>query len=302
MEELISVVIPTFNRGKILMGVLPSYLRQKYIKEVIIVDDLSSDNTGALVKDLQLENNKIKYIKNHKRSGTNQTSNNGLRIASGDFIFIGEDDVELSDDHLEILLAHLQKEDADIISGRRIWVRLGESNEQALERADKTPGPEIDYRTILTNFEGVSEDDVEVPVLDACMLIKRRVTDLVEFDAGLYKDAVGWRGETDFQLSAAAQGLKLVFCPHTYCLHRPRRPRNLIRTIVYDYYAFKNNFLFLKKHKNFIAENFEFKNIILIYFFGLFTILKGNLLVLGGKVKKVLKRFFLSRTLTGQGK
>jgi len=293
MDELISIVIPTFNRGKILLDVLPSYLRQKNVREVIVIDDLSNDNTETLIMEFQLKHNKVKYIKNNERSGTNKTSNTGLRSAVGELIFIGEDDIELSDNYLEILLTHLKKENADIISGRRIWVRVGETNKQALERADKTRGPRIDYRSLLTNFEGVCENDVEVPILDACMLFKSSVIDLVEFDAALFKDPVAWRGETDFQLAAVAQGLKLVFCPHTYCLHRSREHRDLFQTIKYNYYAFINNYLFLKKHRRFIIDNLEFKNIFLIYLFGMYIISKGNFFVFGGKIKKFLKNIFL---------
>ena len=296
MSKFISVIIPTYNRDKILIKVLPSYLKQKYIKEILVVDDLSNDNTEQMVKEFARINRKVKYIKNNRREGAIETTNTGILHATGEYIFIGEDDIELSDNHLEILFKHLQKENADVISGRRIWVRLGESHEEAIRRADKNKEPLIDYRSLLTNFQGFSKDDIQIPLLDACMLLKRSVTNRVRFDSDLLKDVVAWRGESDFQLAAAAQGFKLIFCPHTYCIHRARRPKNLTQTIKYNFFAFKNNYFFLKKHKGFIVENLEFKNVFLIYFFGIFVILKGNLLIFGGKVKRILKNIFIRKS------
>ena len=50
MNEFISIVTPIFNKGETLLDVLLSYLRQQYVKEIIIVDDSSNDNTETLIK------------------------------------------------------------------------------------------------------------------------------------------------------------------------------------------------------------------------------------------------------------
>ena len=224
-NEFISIVIPTFNRGKTLLEVLPSYLNQKYVKEIIIVDDFSSDNTEVLVKKYVFTNNKLKFIKNNKKQGTNETTNIGLRKATGKYIFIGEDDVELSDNYLEILFKHLKKEEADIISGRRIAMRVNESKQDALIRANKNKGLLINSRTLITNFEILSKNDLSLVLLDACMLLRREVINAVQFDSKLISDPVAWRGESDFQLSAVEQGFKLKFCPHTYSFHLPKKKK-----------------------------------------------------------------------------
>ena len=292
MDDFISIVLPTYNRGEILLEVLPCYLRQKYVREIIIVDDFCTDNTEDLVKGYICNSNKIRYIKNDRMFSSLETVNIGIENSTGSHIFIGEDDIEPSDSHLETLYRHMQKEDADIISGRRIWGRMNESRQDALVRANRSKGILIDYKTLLTNFQLNSEDDESTYLLDACILMKREVFDNVRFDSKLFRDPVAWRGETDFQLSAVEKGYKLVFCPHTYCYHRPRRYKNILQSIKYDFNAFKNNYLLLRKHRDLINSNFEVKSIALIFLFCLFRIFKENFLIFAGTLKRSMIRFF----------
>ncbi len=290
-NEFISIVIPTFNRGKTLLEVLSSYLCQQYVKEIIIVDDFSNDDTEALIKKYALTHLKINYIKNNHRQGTNETTNIGLKKAIGDYIFIGEDDVELNDNYLEILLKHLKKENADIISGRRIAIRINESKYDALMRANKSKGLLINNKTLVTNFEILTENDASLYLLDACMLLRRDVINSVQFDTKLIRDPVAWRGESDFQLSAIEHGFKLIFCPHAYCFHLPKKKESsfqIIKYIKYDHYVFKNNYLFLRKHKKFINNNLKINSIFFIFQFGFFRIINRYFLPLFTKIKIVL--------------
>ena len=59
---MISIIIPTYNRNYILKKTLLSYYIQKYVKEIIIVDDNSNDNTKNFILDFS---KKFKHIKNN---------------------------------------------------------------------------------------------------------------------------------------------------------------------------------------------------------------------------------------------
>ena len=65
--ELVSVIIPTYNREKTIISSIESVLLQKYKTiEVIVVDDCSTDKTEELILKNFKNDPRVKYIKlNH---------------------------------------------------------------------------------------------------------------------------------------------------------------------------------------------------------------------------------------------
>ncbi|WP_052353764.1 glycosyltransferase family 2 protein [Neobacillus jeddahensis] len=91
----ISVVIPTYNRADLLPKAVKSVLEQTLQPlEIIIVDDLSTDNTKEVVESFQ--NEKITYVLNSRTKGANGARNTGILMAQGDYIaFQDSDDIWL---------------------------------------------------------------------------------------------------------------------------------------------------------------------------------------------------------------
>ena len=74
MEELVSVIMPSYNTAHFIKETIESVLAQTYSNwELIIVDDCSTDNTDKVVSEY-LEDERIRYIKNEKNSGTAKES------------------------------------------------------------------------------------------------------------------------------------------------------------------------------------------------------------------------------------
>ena len=70
MEEMVSVIIPTYNREKYIERAVQSILRQTYDRyEIIIVDDGSTDNTWEIIQKLEEIDRRIRYIKLEKNQG-----------------------------------------------------------------------------------------------------------------------------------------------------------------------------------------------------------------------------------------
>ncbi|MFC1498552.1 glycosyltransferase family 2 protein [Verrucomicrobiota bacterium] len=95
IKGLVSVIIPTYNSAKFVEESVKSALNQTYTnKEVIVIDDGSTDNTKEL---LEKYKNKIKYI--FKENGGPASARNlGIKESSGEFIaFLDSDDVWLSE-------------------------------------------------------------------------------------------------------------------------------------------------------------------------------------------------------------
>ncbi|MTT32162.1 glycosyltransferase [Terrilactibacillus sp. BCM23-1] len=90
----ISVIIPTYNREKLLYGAINSLKDQTYNNiEIIIVDDCSNDNTEQMVMEEKLKDHRIVYVKHNKNMGAPQARNTGISKSTGEFIaFLDSDD------------------------------------------------------------------------------------------------------------------------------------------------------------------------------------------------------------------
>lgn len=111
MDELVSIIMPSYNTAKFISETIDSVLTQIYTNwELIIVDDCSTDNTDEVVKSF-LSDDRIKYIKNEKNSGAAFSRNRALCEAKGKWIaFLDSDDVWLPE-KLEKQIAFMEKND-----------------------------------------------------------------------------------------------------------------------------------------------------------------------------------------------
>lgn len=94
MNELVSIITPSYNTAKFIGKTIESAQAQTYQNwEMIIVDDCSSDNTDEVVAEY-LSDTRIIYIKNEKNSGAAVSRNKALREAKGTWIaFLDSDDL-----------------------------------------------------------------------------------------------------------------------------------------------------------------------------------------------------------------
>ncbi|MBU0474938.1 MAG: glycosyltransferase [Bacteroidetes bacterium] len=108
-NNLISIIIPTFNREKYLQVAINSVLNQTINNwELLIVDDGSEDDTLSLVKKYINQHTNIRYFF-HKNRGAAYAMNVGMESCKGDFItFLGSDD-EYLPNHLELRLEYLSE-------------------------------------------------------------------------------------------------------------------------------------------------------------------------------------------------
>lgn len=93
---LISIIIPLFNREKLISETLNSVISQTYKNwEVIIVDDGSTDNSIEIVKEFQKKDKRIKlYKRDRKPKGATTCRNIGAKLSKGEYlIFLDSDDL-----------------------------------------------------------------------------------------------------------------------------------------------------------------------------------------------------------------
>jgi len=96
----VSIVIPTYNRAKLLKRAIHSVLNQTYQDyEIIIVDDGSTDNTEEVVR--SFNDNKVIYIKHERNKGAPAARNTGIRAARGEYVAFQDSDDEWLPEKLE---------------------------------------------------------------------------------------------------------------------------------------------------------------------------------------------------------
>jgi len=113
-NKLISIVLPIYNVEKYLIDCIESVINQSYRNiEIILVDDGSSDRSGAICDEYKDKDSRIKVI--HKENGgLSDARNSGLKISTGEYItFIDSDDC-IGLNYIDILVKMIEKYDAEI--------------------------------------------------------------------------------------------------------------------------------------------------------------------------------------------
>ncbi len=105
-NQIVSIVIPTYNYAAFLPTAIRSCLDQTYKPiEILVVDDGSTDNTKDVIKEF---NNHITYFFQENR-GVSAARNRGLELAKGDYITFLDSDDYLTNDSLELRIEILKK-------------------------------------------------------------------------------------------------------------------------------------------------------------------------------------------------
>ncbi len=98
-SPLVSIVVPTFNTGVYLKDLIDAVRRQDYLNwELLIVDDISTDNTADMVAGYSAIDQRIKYFSRDRLPKGAQTCRNiGLQNAIGDYILFFDSDDLIAD-------------------------------------------------------------------------------------------------------------------------------------------------------------------------------------------------------------
>jgi len=221
---MITMIIPTRNRAYTLRRVLPTYLSQEKVSELILVDDDGTDDTAEVLASFAKSFPRVKcrYLRNDGRRGASYGRQRGANEASNEFLLFCDDDEFLEPGYAAQCLALLDDPRVGAVSGRRVYMRDGEQPEQAVRRfgnGSRRRGY-FDYLLMQivngAHFTGV----IEVPFTIANILTRRDLVLKYPFDTK-YAEGNGYREETDYQMNIYVNGYKILVTNDVHSIHLP---------------------------------------------------------------------------------
>jgi glycosyltransferase involved in cell wall biosynthesis len=192
----VSVIVPAFNSAAFLDEALWSALRQTFDDlEIIVVDDGSSDDTGAIARDWAARDGRVRVLSNDRPHGTAGARNRALTEARGRFVALLDSDDMWEPAYLATALSVFdQFPDAAIVSGNVF--NLGGP-------AHGRPYWPVDGGRRRVTLLDIIEHETAVCIM---AIFRRQVLETIgPFDASLLRNE-----DYDFWLRAAAAGFAIV--------------------------------------------------------------------------------------------
>ncbi len=116
----LSVVVPVYNEKNTIEKILDEIKAVEGLdKEIVVVDDASTDGTTQILKDLETKHPDIKFFYKEKNRGKGHTLKMGFEHTTGDYVIVQDADLEYDPNDYHKLLRALNEEDAQVIYGSR---------------------------------------------------------------------------------------------------------------------------------------------------------------------------------------
>ena len=146
-KVLVSVCMPAHNAAKTILPAVESALAQDVPLEVVIIDDASTDNTAALIRETYEGRENVRLISNETNLGAAESRNKAVREATGEYVAFLDADDSWAEGKLKKQLVRLKKTGASLCcTGRELITPEG-------EHTGRTIGvmPKITYKRLLTS-------------------------------------------------------------------------------------------------------------------------------------------------------
>lgn len=221
MNPLISIIIPSYNRGNLIRETLDSIIEQTYTNwECIVIDDRSTDGTDAILKEYSNRDNRFIIITKplELKQGASISKNIGLQSARGEFVqFLDSDDI-LADNKLEKQIESLKNKNKKAISVC-ITTNFKEVNDAIVLDYDRK-----DYR----DFNNPEEyfklvGEIGGYYAPESFLISK---DLINF-SGYWNENLTLNDDGEFFFRIIHNSNKIIFNNDTYIRHRQKTGDNL---------------------------------------------------------------------------
>ncbi len=122
-QRVLSVVMPVFNEKDTVTLVLDKLLHHDFVKEVIVIDDGSSDGTTELLAAYAQSHDRVHHYINKTNIGKTGSLKRGFSIVTGDIAIIQDADLEYDPDEIWSIIEPIVLKKADVVYGSRFLVK-----------------------------------------------------------------------------------------------------------------------------------------------------------------------------------
>lgn len=123
ISKPVSVVIPAYDEQKTLSAVVQKVLSLDFVGEVIVVDDCSLDQTGALADGLARLDERVKVAHHRVNQGKTEAVKTGFAMTTGAIVIVQDADFEYDPAEIAALIDPIVTGRADVVYGSRFLVR-----------------------------------------------------------------------------------------------------------------------------------------------------------------------------------
>ncbi len=211
--NLVSVIIPSYNRASMLVEALESISAQTYRPlEIVVVDDGSTDDTSSVVKRWYAqtagkgEGLSLLYLY-QSNSGPSAARNNGAGHAHGEFLTFHDSDDLMDPERIALQIAEMQRMGSDLCENTVSAILLSGVIHTAQMGDDRL------LSLIRDSARGFG----------LCWIIRRDLFDL----AGGWDPTMWWFEDVDLVFRLLLHAKKVAYCPAAVCWTRRGSPLSL---------------------------------------------------------------------------
>jgi glycosyltransferase involved in cell wall biosynthesis len=117
----VSVLIPVYNEAETVGLVIERVLMQPVVKEVVVVDDGSTDGTAEVLE--RFEDPRVRVFRQPQNQGKTAAIARAIREARGDVLLVQDADLEYDPTEIPHVVAPILEGHADVVYGSRFLVR-----------------------------------------------------------------------------------------------------------------------------------------------------------------------------------
>lgn len=112
----VSIIVPAYNEERTLAEVINRLLAVPISKEILVVDDCSTDTTAEIANSF---GDKVVYVRQERNQGKGAAIRAGLERAHGEVVIIQDADLEYFPEEIPRVVAPILQGDADVVYGTR---------------------------------------------------------------------------------------------------------------------------------------------------------------------------------------
>ncbi|HEV2772872.1 MAG TPA: glycosyltransferase family 2 protein [Thermoleophilaceae bacterium] len=122
-QNSLSVVVPAHNEESTLARIVEKVITLRHLREVIVVDDASTDQTGEIGRELAGRHAQVQYVRHDHNLGKTEALRTGFALTHGEIVIIQDADLEYDPGEIRNVVAPIVEGRADVVYGSRFLVR-----------------------------------------------------------------------------------------------------------------------------------------------------------------------------------